>query len=210
MPLLIIYLYGPRTDRERDRPAVGLQPRYRPRPDLLWVALVPIGLFAYMAFLQLAIGQPLDPFTHQLHWGRHFIPLGGIPLGLWSALRVVVAGIPGLDPRLASHVTVGGQLRHLAQFGFLLLALVLLWVSWKRLPLAYTTFAAISLAMAVSVPTGNDPLKSLPRFTLAMFPLWIALALWATERRRVRQVIAICAPMLATVTILFVTWSWPP
>jgi Predicted integral membrane protein len=210
VPLLILYLYGPRPDREPDRVAAGPWPRYRPRGDILWAALVPLGLLAYMAFLQIELGYPLGPFTQQLHWGRHFIPLAGIPLGVWSVGRALVAGIPGLDPQLTAHVTAGEQLRHVVEFGFLVLALTLLRLCWKRLPLAYTAFAAISLAMAVSVPTGNDPLKSLPRFTLVMFPLWIALALWATERRRVREVIAICAPLLAIGTFLFVGWSWPP
>jgi hypothetical protein len=210
VPLLILYLYGPRSDRELDRPAAGLWPRYRLRGDVLWLALVPLGLLAYMAFLQIELGHPLAPFTHQLHWGRHFIPLAGIPLGLLSLGRGMAAGIPGLDPALAAHVTLVGQLRHVLEVGFLILALALLRVCWRRLPLAYTAFAAISLAMAVSVPTSDDPLKSLPRFTLVMFPLWIALALWATERRRVRGVIATCVPLLALSTFMFVGWIMPP
>jgi Mannosyltransferase (PIG-V) len=209
-PLLILYLYGPREDRPPDLPAAGLRTRYLLRPDLLWIVLVPVGLLAYMAFLQLALGKPLGPFTYQLHWGRHFIPLGGIPLGLWSVARAFVAAVPGLDPSLAAHVSAGAQLRHLVNFGFLLLALGLLRLCWKRLPLAYTAFAAISLALAISAPTHNDPLKSLPRFTLTIFPLWIALGLWAAERERVRLVIAISAPLLVAATFLFVSWSWPP
>ncbi len=210
VPLLILYLYGPRQDREPDRGAVGIQPRFRPRSDLAWVALVPLGVLAYMVFLGVAVGNPTDPFTHQLHWGRHFIPLAGIPLGAWSAGQALVAGIPGLDPSLADHVNTIMRLRHLLEFGFLVLSLALLWLCWKRLPLAYTAFAAISLAMAVSVPANSAPLKSLPRFTLVMFPLWIALALWATERRRVGAVIAVCAPLLVLVTFTFVSWSLPP
>ncbi len=210
VPLLIFYLYGPRPDREPDWAGAGFRPRYRPRGDVLWAALVPLGLLTYMAFLQIETGNPFDPFSHQLHWGRHFIPLAGIPLGAWAVVRALVAAIPGLDPRLAAHVTVSGQMRHVVEFTFLVLALALLRICWKRLPLSYTAFAALSLAAAVSVPAGNDPLKSLPRFTLVMFPLWIALALWATERRRVRTVIAICAPLLVINTFLFVSWTWPP
>lgn len=209
VPLLLLYLYGPRTDRNPDRPAGRLLPRHRLRPDALWIALVPVGLLAYMVYLQLSIGHPFDPFSHQIHWGRRFVPLGGIPLGAWSTGKAVVAAL-GLDPKLTSHVTVTGQMRHVVEFAFLVLALALLRLCWKRLPLAYTAFAAISLALAVSVPTDTDPLKSLPRFTLTMFPLWIALGLWATERRRVRQVIAISAPLLAAMTLLFVSWTWPP
>jgi Mannosyltransferase (PIG-V) len=210
VPLLILYLYGPRPDRQPDRAAAGLLPRYRPRGDLAWVALVPLGVLAYMVFLGVALGNPLDPFTHQLHWGRRFTPLAGIPLGAWSAGRALVAAIPGLDPQLAAHINAAMGLRQLLEFGSLVLALALLRLCWKRLPLAYTAFTAISLAMAVSVPARAAPLKSLPRFTLVMFPLWIALALWATERRRVREVVAICAPLLVLATFMFVSWSLPP
>ncbi len=91
-----------------------------------------------------------------------------------------------------------------------MLSAFLLRLCWKRLPAAYTAFAAASLAMAVSVPATNEPLKSFPRFTLVMFPLWIALALWATERRLVRTVIAALGPLLALYAYLFVSWSWTP
>lgn len=210
IPVLILYFYGPRADRDPDRVGAGLWPRYRPRADILWASLVPLGLLAYMALLQIQMGHPLDPFINQVHWGRHFIPLAGVPLELLSVGRAIVAEVPGLDPRFAAHVTFAGELRHLMELGFLVLSLALLRVCWRRLPFAYTAFAAISLAMAVSVPTSDDPLKSLPRFTLVMFPLWIGLALWATERRRVRVVIATCAPLLALVTFLFVSWISPP
>lgn len=211
LPLLVLYMYGPRTDRAPDMPgAKGLNPRYLLRPDVAWLALVPVGLVAFMVYLGVTIGHPLDPFTHQHHWGRYFFPLGGIPLEIWTLLKDLAAAVPGLDPRRAAKISVSGVFRHFYSFAFLVLAAVLLRICWKRLPAAYTVFAAISLAMAVSVPANNEPLKSLPRFTLVMFPLWIALALWATEHRRVRTVIAISAPLLALSTYLFVIWSWPP
>ena len=211
VPLLIFYLYGSRPDREPDFPgATGLRPRYRIRSDVCWFALVPIGLFAYLAYLGATIGHPLDPFIHQHHWGRFFLPLGGIPLEIWTLLKDLAAAVPGLDPRRAANISVSGVTHHLYSMVFLILGLLLLRICWKRLPAAYTAYAAISLAMAVSVPAHNEPLKSLPRFMLVMFPLWIALALWATENRRVRTVIAISAPLLALSTYLFVIWSWPP
>ncbi len=223
LPLLTFYLYGPRADREPDYPAASERrphlrlwprilpsPRYRLRPDVLWIALVPLGLIAYMTYLAFSIGHPLGPFIHQRHWGRFFFPLGGIPLGVWKVLRETVAIFPSLEPRLAHNLTFNGSMRHAYSLAFLILALLLLRICWKRLPAAYTVFAAISLAMAISVPAANEPLKSLPRFTLVMFPLWIALALWATERRRVRAVIAVSAPLLALSAYLFVVWSWPP
>ena len=49
---------------------------------------------------------------------------------------------------------------------------------------------------------------ALARFTLVIFPLWIALALWATERRRVSVVLCACAPLVVVWTILFTSWTW--
>ncbi len=62
VPALILYLYGPRRDRPPDREVVPaadsarrllarLTPRYRLRPDALWLALVPAGLVLYGAYL---------------------------------------------------------------------------------------------------------------------------------------------------------------
>ncbi|HWW66365.1 MAG TPA: mannosyltransferase family protein [Solirubrobacterales bacterium] len=210
LPLLTLYLYGPRMDREPDRIAGGLSPRYRLRRDASWIALVPLGLLAYIAYLYFTTGQPLGPFVHQSHWGRHFFPFEAIPLAVWGVFREIAAAIPGLDPHLARHMTSSGALRHFYDLAFLVLSLFLLRLCWKRLPAAYTVFAAASLAMAISVPATNEPLKSFPRFTLVMFPLWIALSLWATERRLVRTVIAVSAPLLALYAYLFVSWSWTP
>jgi hypothetical protein len=62
--------------------------------------------------------------------------------------------------------------------------------------------------MAVSVPGRAEPLKSLPRFTLVIFPLWISLALWADEKRRSRAILLILPLLLAGWSFLFTGWYW--
>jgi hypothetical protein len=210
LPLLILYLYGPRADRKPDYLAKGLWVRYRPEPDIMWLGLLPIGLAAYLIFLALTNVDPFAPFLHQQHWGRSFIPLGGVPLGIWSALRAFAAAVPGLDPGLAHHISFAGGSRRIVELAFFILALALLWLCWKRLPLAYTVWAAAGIVMAASVPSSSDPLKSFPRFTLVLLPLWIALALWATERKRVRLIVSISAPLVVVWTAAFVSWFWTP
>ena len=202
-PLLLLYLYGPRADRVPDRRAAGLRPRYKPRRDILWIVLVPIGLIAYIAYLHWATGDPLAPFAAQAHWRRSFEPLAGIPLGIYAAAKSFGDVTLGLDPQVPLKVV-----RHMVELAFLVLAGWLLWFGRRRLPAAYTALAALSLAMAVSDPARGEPLKSLPRFTLVIFPLWITLALWATGRRRVGMVLAVCAPLLVIWTFLFTSWRW--
>jgi len=202
-PLLILYLYGPRGDRPPDLPGRGLKPRYRPRVDIAWIAAVPLGLLAYLVYLKLSLGHALTPFQAESHWHRSFVPLGGIPMGTWAGLQSLVAAAPGLPPTATM-----GDFRKIVELAFIAISLWLLWRSWKRLPIAYTTYAAIALALAVSAPTTGEPLRSLPRFSLVIFPLWISLALWATERRRVRVVVAACAPLVVLWSVLFTSWTW--
>lgn len=203
VPLLILYLYGPRTDRSTDFSANGLKPRYRLRRDLLWIAAIPLGLVAYLVYLKLSLGHALAPFQQESHWHRSFAPLYGVPMGIWLGLKSLGALLPGVPPTFAM-----GDFRKLVELTFLAISAWLLWRSWKRLPLAYTCYAAVALALAVSAPTTGEPLRSLPRFTVVIFPLWIALAQWASERRRTWAVIAACAPFVALWSGLFVSWTW--
>jgi hypothetical protein len=203
LPLAVLYLYGPRTDRQPDSVAGGLRPRYRLRRDALWIAAVPLGLAAYLAYLKITQGHALTPFQEESHWHRSFVPLGGVPAGVWLGLKGLVALIPGVPPAVSM-----GEVRKVVELGFLAIALCLLWQSRRRLPLAYAGYAAAALALAVSVPTPWEPLRSLPRFTLVIFPLWIALAVWATERHRVRAVLLGCAPLVAAWAVMFTSWTW--
>jgi len=208
VPLLLLYLYGPREDRKPDLSGGGWRPRYSLAPDLIWVAAVPLGLVAYLAYLKLHLGHPLAPFNQQQHWRRSFIPLGGVPAGIWDGLKSLLAAVPGGPSLIGAHLSARWITKHAVELAFLVLGAVLLRLSWKRLPLPYTALAGLSFALAVSAPSQGEPLRSLPRFTLVLFPLWMALALWATERRLVRAVILVCAPLLALWTYLFVSWTW--
>lgn len=203
VPLLVLYLYGPRADRPPDSAASGLRPRYALRHDVLWIAAVPVGLAVYLAYLKLSLGHALTPFQQESHWHRTFIPLGGVPMGLLLGLKSLVALAPGVPPGAQM-----GDVRKVVELTFLVVCFWLLCRSWRRLPAAYTCYAAIALALAVSVPTAGEPLRSLPRFSMVIFPLWIALALWATERGRTRALVAVCAPLVALWAVLFVSWTW--
>jgi hypothetical protein len=72
------------------------------------------------------------------------------------------------------------------------------------------TWAVAGLLLPLSVPALDEPLKSLPRFMLVLFPLWIALALWAQERGRLRRVLVTSGSLLVLSTALFATWVYPP
>ncbi|HKH22272.1 MAG TPA: mannosyltransferase family protein, partial [Solirubrobacterales bacterium] len=200
VPLLIIYLYAHR----------------RPRADVLWVLLgVPAGLAAYVAYLGLTTGDPTSVFTAQAAWGRSFVPLGGVALGLWSAvqgaLELIVPGFGRSSAAFAHGVpTELIDIRDIAMVAFLAGGIWLCTEAVRRLHPSYAAYAVCGLALPLSVPAAGFPLMSLPRFEFVIFPLWIALALWADERRRVRQLLWLFGTLLAISSAFFSVWALAP
>jgi hypothetical protein len=213
-PLLILYLYGPRADAVASAPRHRLLPRYPLRPSALWLLAIPAGLIGYMAYLGLSLGDPSAVFTSQDQWDRTFIPLGGLLAGTWDGISgAVELLVPGMTSQLDGPSLVSPQLlalRDVFMFGFLVLGLWLLYESGKRLNPAYTAYAVCGLALPVSVPAQGNALMSLPRFMFVLFPLWIALALWAEERGRYRRVLVGFGLLLAASSALFVEWVMAP
>jgi hypothetical protein len=71
--------------------------------------------------------------------------------------------------------------------GVLLIAAVLLtWVAWKRLGAAFGLYSVAVIAIVLSTPAAVVPLVSAPRFLIADFPLFIALAMIVAPRPKLR------------------------
>jgi|GEM_PF-245693 len=228
LPVVILYLYGPREDRAPDftgfapravprvrRLAASLAPRYRVRRDVLWLALFPAGLLLFMAYLALRGGDALAPFHAQQDWGRQFAgPLAGLWDGVSGAFQsarqllsfqthhayfpVAVKDSPAIA---ASH--------NLVDFAFLLAAVPALIAMLRRLPFAYFAYVLAALVLALSYPIITEPLMSLPRFLLVLFPLTIASAAWLAEHPRARApALVLSAAFMAVSAAQFATWHW--
>jgi hypothetical protein len=221
IPLLVVMLYGPRADRA----TTGLRttmpdlrgnwrPRHRLGREALWLALVPLGLLAYLGFLWIATGDPFATFTVQGEWSRIFAPLAGIALGLWWGLVGVWELLPGLG--MPDGALVGGSapehgaFRNIVNLLFLAAAAWLLVQALRRLTPGDFAYALSSLALPLSVPAAGNPLLSFPRFMLVVYPLWIALAIWAVEHDSTRRVLLTLSGLLAVATALFVGWAVAP
>jgi hypothetical protein len=78
---------------------------------------------------------------------------------------------------------------------------------WRRLPLAYLTYAVLSLLLPLAYPYPSRPLLSMPRFVAVVFPaFWVVADL--VQRRRLPHtlVVAAFAGGLGLLTVLFATW----
>jgi hypothetical protein len=218
VPLLLLYLYGPREDRAAppDRSArlvSGLRPRYPIRLDVAWLALVPAGLGAYLGWLALKYGNGLAPFHVQQVWFRHFAgPFGGVWDGLvaaWDGLRQLLHGPPPpvyFSKAGGNPLVVAGQ--NLMLFGFLVLGVITCIGALRRLPIAYGGYALVALAATLSYPVTPQPLASLPRYEVVLFPLFMWAAMWLEERRLTPYAVGCGAVLLGLFTAEFATWRF--
>lgn len=158
--------------------------RRRSLRHLLPLALLPAAVGLFAAYLQWQLGDAGAILDGQSYfWGRHMATLG--PLGgLWEATSA--AGSGAVD-----SLRTGDAVGTLNVFYFLLLlaAFALTWVAWRSLGAAFGVYSLAYLTIALSVPGEDAPLVSLPRFLLADFPLFLALATLTLDRPRERQIL---------------------
>ncbi len=232
VPLGLLYLYGPREDRDpdrasrvrrrapRERPtpvslARALSPRYRLRREALWIALVPAGLGLYMAYLALAGGDALAPFHAEAVWNRHFAgPFGGV----WDGAKAAFEGLRQLLSFQRHHLYYpagsGSPFieagHNLMLFAFLLAGVAAAVGVLALLPPAYGVYVLVALAVALSYPVAPQPLMSLPRFLVVLFPLnmWLAVRLAARPRVVARAVLVASGVAMVFFVGEFATWHW--
>lgn len=214
VPIVLLYLYGPRTDRAPGPRRRWWLPTYRVEATLAWVLLVPLGMGAYLLFLALTTHHGLTPFTAEKIWYHHFAgPLGGVwdgTVAAWDGLRQLIHGpsrtviyfkAAGDDP-----IKVAGQ--NLMLFGFLVVGALAFLGAVRKLPVAYPAYALVALGVPLSYPVAPLPLSSLPRYEVVVFPLFIWAADWVHRRRIASLVLPSLAVLLGLFTVEFATWRF--
>jgi hypothetical protein len=101
---------------------------------------------------------------------------------------------------------VAGQ--NLMLFGFLALGAAALVGVFRRLPLAYGAYCLVALALPLSYPVAPQPLISLPRYEVVLFPLFMWAAWWISRRGWTVPAIAANAVLLGLFTAEFATWRF--
>jgi hypothetical protein len=221
VPIVLLFLYGPRGDRP---PPSGsdagrfsgwrrVLPRYPVTPALAWAGLVPLGLAAYIGWLGLKTGNGLAPFDAQQVWFRHFAgPFGGVWTGTvaaWDGLRQLLHGPPPplyFDKAGGDPMKVAGQ--NLLLFAFLVFGAVGIVGALRRLPIAYGAYCLAALALPISYPVTPQPLASLPRYEVVLFPIFMWAATWLERRRLTQPALASMAVLLGLFTAEFATWRF--
>jgi Gpi18-like mannosyltransferase len=173
------------------------------------------GLLVWMTYLALAFGKPLVFSTAQAAWERNF----GAPN--YTVIKGIVASVMGLrDMISAEYYRVFWEVpRPGSEYGaastntlnllFFIAAALLLWYGARRLPGAYSWYALAALAYPLFFPGKYVPLMSYPRFTLTVFPLYVALALYTRDRPRLHKVVVVVGiVLLIGFTAKFALFNW--
>jgi Mannosyltransferase (PIG-V) len=183
---------------------------------LAQLAVAPLLFVVYPLVLWWQRDDPWAFARAQDIWSRHVSyagPLGGIWDGLragWAGVRQLVSGshtttywpaVDGTDPMRVAAV-------NLEALAFLVLFAVLTVVAWRRFGAPYGLFAALSLAIPLSVPSERWPLLSLPRFGLTIFPLFLALATLGGRPRMHTAIVSVSSIMLGVAVVQWSLWQW--
>lgn len=205
LPLLFLYLYGPRTDATDPAAGPAWRPRFPLRGDLAWLALAPVGLVAFSLY-QASYGDALRWAHVQAVWSREFDGVYGavVPAAelAWRAFGDL------LDGTLPTTLGYGQPLQNLLLFPFLIFAAVCVAGVLHRLPLAYGLHALASLSLPLSTPSAQEPLMSFPRYVAVVFPFFMWLALVCAPRRLTLPVALVFAVLLGALTSQFAQWEW--
>ena len=83
------------------------------------------------------------------------------------------------------------------------------WPPWTAAAALVGGLVLAALAVPLSYPASPEPLMSLPRYLVVLFPVSIWLASWLAARPRAQlPVLAVSAALLALFVAEFATWHW--
>ena len=201
-------------------PALALMAwRSADRKRALAGVALPFVLFAaFPSYLAAKTGDAWSFLHSQGLWHRHFSyagPLGGI----WDGLRAGWAGIEQLASGSHTHrywtavpLSDSDPMRtaamNLSMLAFLVLFVFLTVVAWRRLGAPYGLYCAVGLAIPLSAPSTKWPLLSMPRFGLALFPIFIALAVVGGRPRLHTAILAVGGILLGVAISQWALGQW--
>lgn len=221
VPALLVEAWLQAAAREQGRPVTlrelfsheGLRALPRMRIGAAISSLIPgLALPIVMLVLDRAIGEPWGFTRAQRLWERHLAPPW---VGLIDGTRVLLPGrppylepLPGGFPRLDHYL--GGFLEAhaynlLAALGGLALATVAL----RKLRPSYAVWALTGVLLPLMTPSRLQPLQSMPRFLVVLFPLFLALAYVLRGRPLLTTcTIATFAALQGFCIARFALWYW--
>lgn len=176
------------------------QKEYKPqniRPDIIWIMLIVLGLLSYLFINYQVSGDPFYFLEIQReHWNKK---LSFPHEGLINSLNIAM-GKQGMSADTAAAMIKTG----LAEPIFALLGLALTVYSFFRLRLSYCIYALLTWLMITSTWLW----LGIPRYMLAMFPVFIAMSLLGRRKWVNYLIIFISILFYGAFLSLYVRFRW--
>ncbi|MEZ0395021.1 MAG: mannosyltransferase family protein [Anaerolineales bacterium] len=158
--------------------------------------LAPLGMGAltatWYAWLWFGLGQPPTVVLEALQQRGGHLTLPG--LNLLAALQRIVSAELILENSL--------------ELGFALLFILLTVFIWKMLPRLYGLYAATLMLFFLSRMGSPQPLVSMARYCLEIFPAFLLLARWGSRPRIHRLILYLSWIGLLFLSAQFAIWGW--
>jgi len=97
---------------------------------------------------------------------------------------------------------------HVLEFFVTVLAIALVLIGLRKVPLYYSAFVIPPLIVPLLTPSSVNPLMSMPRFILPLFPLFVVIALLVGNRRLGLPLAVLSSLLLVVLTMQFAQWYW--
>ncbi|HEU5440642.1 MAG TPA: mannosyltransferase family protein [Ktedonobacterales bacterium] len=158
--------------------------------DALAIVLIPGGLLLFMAWLWLAVGDPLA-FEHAERYWHHKLTAP------WATLAYAVPFFLGqTNPRFRAD--------ELIDIFCVVLFAILLILGIRRLPVGDLLFSVAIFVLVLTYPTNGWPLLSDARYMLEIFPCLLLLARLTRRPWQTALVLAVFTLLLVVQTQYFV------
>jgi Gpi18-like mannosyltransferase len=215
IPIVWIYLWGPRPGAPR-ADIDWLNPLgliKRARPSILWLALAPVGLVAYLVYCAASGWMFTEPFhAAATYWGRSF-------KGPFSEIVIAIRHFFGHDLGAVisnTHVHVfyvGDPLNwtwsNVLDVLFLIPLVTALVFCWRRCPRVYFVYSLLIIAASASNPSPLEPMMSFMRYVMPAFPLMVGTAAVLVDRPIAKwSTLTVSSAFLAFFSVLWGIWAW--
>jgi hypothetical protein len=165
-----------------------------------------VALGGFLVYLHSRGFGWLAPSSGQHYYKRHFTgPITGVADGVSAGVSGLAHIITGSAGGLTARQDAFENVVYLVVLMISVAALVLV---WRQLPKVYAVYSGLCLLVCVSSPMSGEPLTSLDRFALVLFPLWMVAARLLSSRHLLRLTLAGSSTLLFVFALQFARWAF--
>jgi len=148
--------------------------------------LIPIATFTFLVATNLSL---LNSYVGELH-ARFVLPWDNI----LASLALIADGKASFIDMTNLVMTIG--------IGGMLIAV------WRNLPREFTVYTSLMFLAPMFRMTATQPLVSMDRYALVLFPVFILLGVGGKHAWVNRVVVYLCFPLQLYLSAQFVLWGW--